>query len=148
MAKTKQTLANLRRALKAADRALLRARNELRAAVKRGALSTEGIFSETKFVMRTTAHRWAQDAKDQAETEKFEIFEILRKMAKGDLAPSPFAHLAAPQRTPEEAGKPRLVINNTTSAEVVDENVAPEAPSLAAAEATPAIISPESKRIL
>lgn len=119
---TNKSLADHRRSLAAAERGLIKARVELRAAVKREGLSTEGIFSETEFVLRTNANRWAVEAKHAAIDETIKIFETLRKVTD-DPTMSPFAAYLEARRNslrfveqPEAppAGKPILVVDNTT----------------------------------
>jgi hypothetical protein len=130
MAKAKQrtTLAEHRRSIRAAERALIKTRDELRAATKREGLDTAGIFFGTKFVLRTTATQWVREAKDQAFTKTLEIVALLRRVAE-DPTPSPFAHLAADRSTSAdsapEARKPFLIVNNTTTTAEAVVDVAP-----------------------
>jgi hypothetical protein len=119
----------------------MRARDELRSAVKRKGLPTEGIFFPSKFVLRETADRSARDAREKAVSSTIELFARLRKVAEDPNAPSPFAFLSADrcgESIPEAGKKLFLIINNTTAATPA---------ALATAVATPDIPPPESKRI-
>jgi len=58
-ARMNEPLTNQRRKVAAAELALTRARDELRAAAKREGLPTAGIFSESEYVLRASADRWA-----------------------------------------------------------------------------------------
>jgi hypothetical protein len=118
MAKAKRSLADHRRSLAAAERALVKARNEMRTAFLREGLKTEGLFAKTEFIPRITA----SEAKRAAVAEAIQVFSELLKM-KADPTSSPFAHLApfaqpdetqAPEPTP--AGKPVLIVNNIPDA--------------------------------
>jgi hypothetical protein len=120
----------------------------LRAATQRLSLDTAGIFSETKFVLRTRAKQMARDASDQTFNSLLGIITRMREQSEQSGQPSPFAFLsgipsrgAVPDGSIPPVGKPpHLVVNND----------APEARSLATSPTTPEIIiSPDSKtRIL
>jgi hypothetical protein len=112
---TKDPLTNHRRKIAAAERALIRARDEMRAAAKREGLPTAAIFSESKFVLRTTADRRVSDAKNEAILDTVKVFEDLRKKIAYP-ASSPFAHLAATSDTNQAltvSGRLALVVDNT-----------------------------------
>ena len=126
MAKAKQSLAEYRRSLAAAELTLLKARNDLRRAVKREGRPTDGIFSKTKFVPRETALRWTSEARREATSEIVNAVQSARK-AMDEPGSSPFAHFAAhfanaastettpaPAEAPQ-AAKPTLIVDNTPS---------------------------------
>jgi hypothetical protein len=92
-----------RNQLTAAETSLTAARGSLRTAVERQGLSTAGIFSETEFVPRATAERWAREAKlkgrEEGANSLVRAFESLRDAGlitvavHKSSAKSPFAHL-------------------------------------------------------
>jgi hypothetical protein len=116
-------LKNQRSKVAAAEAALARARDVLRRAAKRKSLPLEGIFSESEFVLRTTADRWVREARSDVRADSNKALKI---MLEALLAPqrSPFAHLAPHLAEPEPGqnqtpalpptGKPALVVDNTS----------------------------------
>ena len=71
-------LHHLSERVKAAEAALLAARDALRAAAVRQGLSREGLFSDSQFVLRTTAERWAREARDKSAKQIIHGIEVLR----------------------------------------------------------------------
>jgi hypothetical protein len=127
-----RSLARYRSAVAAAEAALDKAREAMRSAAKRKGLDTTGIFSETDFVLRSSADRWVFDAERKAEEACWITFKALLASRSGEDYPesSPFGHLARPRRSAQEAPvptpceaaawpKPRLVIDNVPAAETV-----------------------------
>ncbi len=91
-------LKHQRNQLIAAEASLTAARDNLRAVVKRQGLPTDGIFSETEFVSRSTAERWSYEAKREGEEKGFksalqalELFLAAGILVRGDPKNSPFS---------------------------------------------------------
>jgi hypothetical protein len=87
-----------RNQLIAAEAGLNVARDNLRAALKRQGLPTDGIFSETEFVLRSTAERWSYEAEREGREKGFkstlEAFKHLIAagvLCRGDPKNSPFS---------------------------------------------------------
>lgn len=103
-----------------AEAALAKARDKLTAAAKREGVPIAGIFSESRFVWRTTAERWSFEAERKGERT---MSKILVSTIKGMRDPSsyrgPFAHLAAhvveQPAVPAPTGKLALVVDNATT---------------------------------
>jgi hypothetical protein len=115
MAKAKvKRLVDYRRELKAAEGALMRARNALRAATIREGLDRAGILSETKFVERETAKRWARESSDRTFDNLLGVITRFRKEEEEGGQPSPFAFLSAtaPATASTPPAKPVLVVDN------------------------------------
>lgn len=118
-------LKNHRRKVAAAEAALTKARDQMRAAAKRAKIPTGGLFSDSEFVLRITADRWADEAKHAARWETIKTFQRLKEIIENPDS-SPFSHLARyrgeTQAPPEAAletppaGRPTLVVDNTTPA--------------------------------
>lgn len=136
MANAKPSLAEYRRSLAAAERALLKARNDMRLAVKREGRPTDGIFSKTKFVPRETTQRWISEARREARWEIIKAVQMARK-ATEEPASSAFGRLMAavscdetptsmPVETPQ-VGKPTIAIIVDNTQVITNEPTSPAA---------------------
>ena len=99
---TSDSLKSHRDQVATAEAALTRARANLRAAAERKGLPTAAIFSETEFVPRGTAERWAHDAERKGRDGMIDLFKAI-----ADPKNSPFAHLVG-----VNLSGPALVVNN------------------------------------
>jgi hypothetical protein len=121
---TKKTLAQYRRAVAAAEAALIQAREELRLATQLAGRPTTAIFANSTFVLRSTADRWAFEA--EVKGERTMSAAVAKAVETRNPGSSPFAHLAVHQAEPAAtnstaavpdaaASKPTLIVDNTTA---------------------------------
>lgn len=105
-------LKSYRRRLVASEAALTKSRDLMSAATKRKGVSTEGIFSETKFVPRKTADRWVAEARRDCQKELGDVFvSIIR-----DMRAVPEVAAPADVEPPRQLSKPTLVVDNQREA--------------------------------
>ena len=70
----------------AAEAALLAARDQLRAAAEREGFERAGLFSDSKFVLRTSAESWSKEARREgADKTREEIESGLRHLVRKGL---------------------------------------------------------------
>lgn len=82
--------------LAAAEQALVKARENMRNTAERHGLPSVGLFSDSLFVWRTTAEKWAEEAErkgcDRGRTEILDVLKAARAAMSSD-SKSPLAHL-------------------------------------------------------
>jgi ribonuclease HI len=89
---------NYRRAeLAAAEQALVKARENMRNAAERHGLPSAGLFSDSLFVWRTTAEKWAEEAErkgcDRGRSEILDALKAAREATSRSGPMAPFWHL-------------------------------------------------------
>lgn len=105
MAMTDETdfLKYRRAELAAAEQALVKARENMRNTAERHGLSSAGLFSESLFVWRTTAEKWAEETErkgcDRGRTEILDALKACRA-ATSSSSKSPLADLQLDDDSP------------------------------------------------
>ncbi len=102
--------------LAAAEQALVKARENMRNTAERHGLPGAGLFSDSLFVWRTTAERWAEEAErkgcDRGRTEILDALAAAREETSRSGPLAPFGHLANRKFEDDSSAK-------TTAAEII-----------------------------